>query len=95
MLNMRLGHRGHRDEHRGQADHAVEERHQLGHLGHLDRLGAPGAIGTAGNKADEHPHQAAGAALGELDVQRSGGDHCDGHTDHAEQVAADGRWSRS
>ena len=33
---IRLGHRRDRDEHRRQADHAVEERDQFGHLRHLD-----------------------------------------------------------
>ena len=34
----RLGHRRHGNEHRRQADHAVEEDHQLRHLRHLDVL---------------------------------------------------------
>ena len=35
---LRLDHRGDGDEHRRQADHAVQEGDQFRHLGHLDRL---------------------------------------------------------
>ena len=85
-----LDHRGHGDEHRRQADHAVEEGDQLGHLGHLDRLGAVGAVAAADHQAEQHPAQAAAPLPpDELDDQRRGGQHGDRHADHAEQVAAD------
>ena len=61
-----LGHGRNRDEHRRQADHAVEERHQFGHLRHLDRLGAVGAIGAAGQQADQHPDHAHAEVVGQV-----------------------------
>ena len=88
-----LGHRGHRDEDRRQADHAVHEGHQLGHLGHLDALGHQRADAAADEQANEHPDHAFGARLahlrGEFDDQRGGGQDGDRHADHAEEVAAD------
>jgi hypothetical protein len=88
-----LGHRSHGDEHRSEADHAVEEGHQLGHLGHLDALGHQGADAAADEQAAEHPDHALGARLahlpGEFDDQCAGGQDGDRHADHAEQVAAD------
>jgi hypothetical protein len=46
--------RGHGDEHRRQADHAVHEGHQLGHLGHLDALGHDGAVAAAAHQQAQH-----------------------------------------
>jgi hypothetical protein len=83
-----LGHAGDRDEHRGQADHAVHERDQFRHLGHLDALGHQRAGGAADQQAQHHPAHADTRDLGaQLDDQSDRGHRGNRHADHAERVA--------
>jgi len=84
-----LDHGGNGDEHRGQADHAVHEGDQLGHLGHFHALGHDRTGGAADQQADDHVGDAAGGQLGaQLVDQADGGQHGQGHAQHAEHIAA-------
>src|SRR5690606_22836138 len=84
---LRLDHRGDGDEHGSQADHAVHEGDQLRHLGHLDAFGHDGADAAADQQADDDEAQALyGQLAAQLVDQAYGGEYCDGHADHAEQV---------
>ncbi len=71
-------------EHRGEADEAVHQRHQLGHLRHLhDARGV-----EADHRADDHRTGDVGQAGGGDLHAEDGGQHGDRHADHAVEIAA-------
>ena len=75
---------GEADQAGRQADQAVHQRDQLGHLRHLHTCARQQADAAADDQgADDPGHAGGGDARPE-----HGGQHGDGHADHAEQVAA-------
>jgi hypothetical protein len=75
---------GEADQAGGQADQAVHQRDQLGHLRHLHLLGRVQADGAADHHGADDPGN---AGRGDARTEH-GGQHGDGHADHAVQVAA-------
>ena len=69
------------DQHRGQANEAVQHRHQFRHFGHLDLLRQIDADRTADDHGDDDPADVAGIR------PQNGGEQRDRHTGDAEQVA--------
>ena len=75
----------------GQAHQAVHQRDELGHLRHLDLLRRKEADAAADDKGTGDPGNTGRRDTG----TEHGGQHGNGHADHAEQVAAPcGLWVR-
>ena len=93
------------DEHRGQADEAVEHRDELGHAGHLDLAGPvqPDDRPDGHRRDDERQPEPAQPSMPSVTPPTSASrvhsrrrgedrrDQGDGHADHAEAVAGAGR----
>ena len=69
------------DQHRGEADEAVQERNQLRHLRHLHFARLVDADGGADEHGDDDVAKAAAVVI------VKGGDERDGHADDAVEVA--------
>ncbi len=66
----------------------MHEGNQLGHFGHFDPLGHQRTDSTAYQQASQNPsHACCGNFGAQFEGQGNGGEHGDGHADHAEGIA--------